>query len=68
MQAALRSLQHLQEKKVDPAAPEVQALIVQLKDVSDRYGLLKMQNARFEWNPSIGQKLWEVQARSYWVG
>jgi len=68
MQAALRSLRDLQEKKVDPAAPEVQALIVELKDVSGRYGLLKMRNARFEWNPSIGQKLSEVQARAYWVG
>lgn len=68
MQAALRSLRALQEKKVDPAAPEAQALIVQLKDLGGRYGLLKMQNARFEWNPSIGQKVWEVQARSYWVG
>jgi len=68
MQAALRSLQDLQEKNVDPAAPEAQELLVQLKDVSGRYGLLKMQNARFEWNPSIGQKLWEVQARSYWIG
>jgi DNA-binding transcriptional MerR regulator len=67
MQAALRSLRDLHEKKVDPAAPEAQAVIVQLKDVSGRYGLLKMQNARFEWNPSIGQKLWEVQARSYWA-
>ena len=68
LQAALRSLQDLQERKVDPAAPEAQALIIQLKDVSERYGLLKMQNARFEWNPSIGQKLWEVQARGYWIG
>jgi DNA-binding transcriptional MerR regulator len=68
LQAALRSLRELQEKKVDPAAPEAQVLILQLKDLSDHYGLLKMQNARFEWNPSIGQKLWEVQARSYWVG
>lgn len=68
LQAALRSLQDLQQKKVDPAAPEVQALMVELKDVSGRYGLLKMQNARFEWNPSIGRKLWEVQARGYWIG
>ncbi len=68
MQAALRSLQDLQEKNVDPAAPEVQALIAQLKDVSGRDGVLKMRNARFEWNPSIGRKLWEVQARAYWVG
>ena len=68
LQAALGSLQDLHERQVDPAAPEAQALIVQLKDVSGRYGLLKMQNARFEWNPSIGQKLWEVQARSYWIG
>ncbi len=68
IRAALRSLQDLKNTNVDPAAPEVQALIVQLKDVSGRYGLLKMQNARFEWNPSIGHKLWEVQARSYWVG
>lgn len=68
MQAALRSLRDLKERGVDPAAAEAQAVIVQLKDISGRYGLLKMQNARFEWNPSIGQKLWEVHARSYWVG
>jgi DNA-binding transcriptional MerR regulator len=68
IKAMRRSLQDLQEKKADPAAPEVQALIVQMKDVSARYGLWKFQNARFEWNPSIGQKLWEVEARAYWVG
>jgi DNA-binding transcriptional MerR regulator len=68
IKAMRRSLQDLQERNVDPAAPEVQALIVQLKDVSGRYGLLKFQNARFEWNPSIGQKLWEVEARAHWVG
>ena len=67
IKAVRRSLQDLQAKKVDPAAPEVQALIVQLKEVSGRYGLLKFQNERFEWNPSIGQKLWEVEARAYWV-
>jgi DNA-binding transcriptional MerR regulator len=68
LKAMRRSLQDLQEKQVDPAAPEVQALIVQLKEVSGRYGLLKFQNERFEWNPSIGRKLWEVEARAYWVG
>jgi MerR family transcriptional regulator, thiopeptide resistance regulator len=68
IKAMRRSLQDLQERNVDPAAREVQALIVQLKDVSGRYGLLKFQNARFEWNPSIGQKLWEVEARAHWVG
>jgi len=68
VKAMRRSLQDLQEMKVDPAAPEVQALMGQLKDVSGRYGLLNFQNARLEWNPSIGQKLWEVEARAYWVG
>lgn len=68
IKAMRRSLQDLQERKVDPTAPEAQALIGQLKDVSGRYGLLKFQNARFEWNSSIGQKLWEVEARVFWVG
>jgi len=68
IKALRRSVQDLQENKVDPAAPEAQALIVQMKDVSGRYSLSKFQNARFEWNPSIGQKLWEVEACAYWVG
>jgi DNA-binding transcriptional MerR regulator len=68
IKAVRRSLQDLQEMKVDPAAPEVQALLCQLKELSGRYGLLKFQNARFEWNASIGQKLWEVEASVYWVG
>jgi len=66
--AVRRSLQDLHEKKLDPAAPEVQALIAQLKDVGWRYGMINGQAAMFEWNPSITRKYLEVGARAFWVG
>ncbi|HEY4212810.1 MAG TPA: MerR family transcriptional regulator [Steroidobacteraceae bacterium] len=68
LRAALRALQDLYEKKLDPAAPEVQTLIVQLKDVGFRYGIFKGQAAMFEWNPSITRKYLEVGARAAWAG
>ena len=63
-QAVLRSLRDLQEKKVDPAAAEVQALIVQLKDLGGRSGFRERDIAIFEWNPSIAQKMAEVRERA----
>ncbi|HWM68042.1 MAG TPA: MerR family transcriptional regulator [Steroidobacteraceae bacterium] len=66
--AVRRSLQDLYEKKLDPAAPAVQALIIQLKDVSRRYGVFKLHAAMLEWNPSITRKYFEIGARGYWVG
>lgn len=66
--ALRRSLQDLQKKKLDPAAPEVQALMVQLKEVGQRARLLKGQAAMFEWNPSLTLKYLEIGARAYWAG
>lgn len=66
--AVARSLQDLQEKKLDPAAPEVQTLMVQLKGIGERYGIFKGQAAMFEWNPVITQKYLEVGAHAYWAG
>lgn len=62
-QALLRALRGLQEKKVDPAAPEVQTLIVQLKDLGGHYDSRKRSAAMFEWNPSLAQKWAEVGER-----
>ncbi len=59
-----RSLQDLREKKADPAAPEVQALIVQWNELALRYGLRNFMASLLEWNPSVAQKWLEVGERA----
>jgi DNA-binding transcriptional MerR regulator len=59
----LRSLQDLREKKVDPAAPEAQALIVRENELTVRYGLRNFAAALFEWNAPIAQKWLQMSER-----
>ena len=59
-----RSLRDLQEKAVDPAAPEVQALIVQSNELAVRYGTRNVRAEMFEWNPSVARRLAEVSDRA----
>jgi len=58
-----RSLQDLRERKVDPAHPEAQALIVQWNQLALRYGLRKFMTTLLEWNPTIAQKWLQVGER-----
>jgi DNA-binding transcriptional MerR regulator len=59
-----RSLQDLRERKVDPADPEVQALIVQWNQLALRYGLRKFMTTLLEWNPAVAQKWLQVGERA----
>jgi len=52
----LRPLQDLRERKVDPTAPEAQALIVQENELSVRYGLRNHTAAMLEWNTPLALK------------
>lgn len=51
-----RSLQDLREKQVEPAAPEVQALITDWNALAVRYGLRRFMTMVLEWNPGVGRK------------
>jgi DNA-binding transcriptional MerR regulator len=51
-----RSLQDLRERKVSPADPEAQALIVQWNQLAVRYGLRQFMTTLLEWNPAVAQK------------
>ena len=59
-----RSLQDLRERKVDPADPEAQALIVQWNQLAVRYGLRKFMTTQLEWNPAVAQKFLQVGERA----
>ena len=59
-----RSLQDLRERKVDPADPEVQALITQWAELALRYGLRKFMTTLLEWNPTVAQKFLQVGERA----
>jgi DNA-binding transcriptional MerR regulator len=59
-----RSLQDLRERKVDPADPETQALIVQWNQLAVRYGLRKFLTTLLEWNPAVAQKWLQVGERA----
>ena len=58
--AVLRSLQDLREKKVDPAAPEVQALIDEWNQIVVRSQVRNRRAAMLEWNPSIALRWAEI--------
>jgi DNA-binding transcriptional MerR regulator len=64
MRALFRSLQSLMEKKVDPAATEVQALVDQWNEIALRYGLRTTMVALLEWNASIARKWLDVGEHS----
>jgi DNA-binding transcriptional MerR regulator len=64
MRGLFRSLRGLREKAVDPAAAEVQALIVESNELAVRYGTRKFRAEMFEWDPSVARKLAEVSERA----
>ena len=61
--ALRRSLQDLWEKKVDPAAPAVQALVVQQNEIAVRYGILNHIASLHEWNAPVAQKWLQLAER-----
>jgi hypothetical protein len=62
--AVFRSLQDLREKKVDPAAPEVQALMDEWNQIVVRCQVRNRRAAMLEWNPSIALRWQEISART----
>jgi MerR family transcriptional regulator, thiopeptide resistance regulator len=59
-----RSLQDLREKKVEPPAPEAQALITEWNALAVRYGLREFMATLLEWNPAVAQKWLQVGERA----
>ncbi|HEY0341913.1 MAG TPA: MerR family transcriptional regulator [Steroidobacteraceae bacterium] len=59
-----RSLQDLREKKHEPAAPEVQSLIIEWNSLAVRYGLRQFMATLIEWNPAVAQKWLQVGERA----
>ncbi len=57
----INSFKELWEKKVDPAAPEVQALVAQHNEIAVRYGARQHTAAMHEWNAPVAQK-WMLMA------
>jgi hypothetical protein len=60
MRELFRSLHGFMEKKVEPAATEVQALVDQWNEIALRYGLRNTMVALLEWNASIARKWLDV--------
>jgi DNA-binding transcriptional MerR regulator len=56
VRALLRDLEDLREKKVDPAAPETQALIARENELAVRYGLRNHTAMLLEWNTPLAVK------------
>jgi len=61
--ALRRSLQDLWEKMFDPAAPGVQALVVQQNEIAVRYGLRNHMASMHEWNAPVAQKWLQMAER-----
>jgi DNA-binding transcriptional MerR regulator len=61
------ALRDLREKHADPAAPEVQALMVRENELAVRYGLRNHTTELIEWNTPVAVKWlqfgWRVMAR-----
>jgi response regulator of citrate/malate metabolism len=64
MRALFRSLQDLREKRIEPAAPEAQALITEWNTLAVRYGLRQFMTTLLEWNPAVAQKWLQVGERA----
>jgi hypothetical protein len=64
LRGLFRSLQALMNRKVDPAAAEVQALIDQWNQTALRYQLRKTVLELMDWNASIAQKWFDVGRRA----
>jgi DNA-binding transcriptional MerR regulator len=63
MRTLFRSLQDLREKRIEPASPDVQALITEWNSLAVRYGLRKFMTTLIEWNPAVAQKWLQVGER-----
>jgi len=59
-----RALQTLRERGVDPADPQVQALIVQWNELAVRHDLRKFMTTLLEWNSAVAQKWLQVGERT----
>jgi DNA-binding transcriptional MerR regulator len=59
-----RSLQDLRERRVEPTAPEAQALITEWNTLLVRYGLRQFLTMLLEWNPVVAQKWLQVGERA----
>jgi MerR family transcriptional regulator, thiopeptide resistance regulator len=64
VQAVFRSLQDLREKKLQPTAPEAQALIIEWNALAVRCGLRQFMATLLEWNPAVAQKWLQVGERA----
>jgi len=64
VQAVFRSLQDLREQKVEPTAPEAQALIIEWNTLAVRYELRQFMATLLEWNPTVAQKWLQVGERA----
>jgi len=64
VRALLRSLEELRGKKVDPAAPEAQALIARENELAVRYGLRNHTAMLLEWNTPLALKWLRVGGRA----
>jgi hypothetical protein len=64
VRSLFRSLQDLRVEKVDPAAPETQALITEWNALAVRYGLRGFMANLLEWNPAVAQKWLQVGERA----
>jgi MerR family transcriptional regulator, thiopeptide resistance regulator len=62
LRKAVRDLQ----QKVDPAAPEAQALAIRENEISLQYGLRNFPAAMFEWNSALSDKWQQVNDRAAW--
>ncbi|HEX3674012.1 MAG TPA: MerR family transcriptional regulator [Rhizomicrobium sp.] len=64
--AVLKSIQELQQNKVDPAAPEAQALVVRENEIAVQHGLRNFSASMFEWNGPLTEKWLRVGERAAW--
>lgn len=64
MHTVLRSLEDLRESKVNPAAPEAQALVVRENELAVRYGVRDFAASMFEWDATIAQKWLHMSERA----
>lgn len=61
--ALIRSFQDLWEKKIDPAGPKAQALVVQHNEIAVRSGARNHTAAMHEWNGPVAQKWMQMAER-----
>ena len=64
VRALVNSIQDLQKNNVDPAAPEVQALVVRENEIAVQSGGRNIPASMFEWNEPLAQKWLQVSERA----